>query len=225
MMHWMIKATDLRAFTSPTDPETPLCRSRYILYNGQSKSAGTGAPPKQEKLESNKTMVAFSLFAIPFVCKPILSWSINATAQISESTFLSSLIGTILLFALPITPLGLISPFAFRLMTKDIGNSGHISVQAFMNTMKQVFPNVYTFNIPNSINTEIMATKEPTSITTFQQNLARFSPTSTLGQVANGALPVVQEDHADGGLVFTNDRSPIEQITDQLLVNYIQQSR
>lgn len=96
-------------------------------------------------------------------------------------------------------------------------------VQAFVNTMKSVFPSVYTFNVPNTFNTEIMATKEPTSIATFQKNLARQPPEETLGQVASEVLPVVTEAHTDGGLVFTDDRSPIEQITDQLLLNYIQQ--
>ncbi len=96
-------------------------------------------------------------------------------------------------------------------------------VQAFVNTMKLVFPSVYTFNVPNTFNTEIMATKEPTSIATFQKNLVRFTPGSTLGQVASEVLPVVKEGHPDGGLVFTDDRSPLEQITDQLLLNYIQQ--
>ena len=96
-------------------------------------------------------------------------------------------------------------------------------VQAFVNTLKTVFPSVYTFNVPNTFNTEIMATKQPTSIATFQKNLAQFTPDSTLGQVASEVLPVVKAAHSDGGLVFTDDRSPIEQITDQLLLNYIQQ--
>jgi spermidine synthase len=96
-------------------------------------------------------------------------------------------------------------------------------VQAFVNTLKTVFPSVYTFNVPNTFNTEIMATKQPTSIAIFQKNLAQFTPDSTLGQVASEVLPVVQVGRSDGGLVFTDDRSPIEQITDQLLLNYIQQ--
>jgi spermidine synthase len=97
-------------------------------------------------------------------------------------------------------------------------------VQAFVNTMKLVFPSVYTFNVPNTFNTEIMATKEPTSIATFQKNLARFPPEETLGQVASEVLPVVKEGKwENGGIVFTDDRSPIEQITDQLLLNYLQQ--
>ena len=40
-------------------------------------------------------------------------------------------------------------------------------VQAFINTMSQIFPSVYVFNVPGTFNTEIMATVQPTSITTF----------------------------------------------------------
>ena len=96
-------------------------------------------------------------------------------------------------------------------------------MQAFVNTLKQVFPNVYTFNVPGTFNTEVMATMQPTSIETFRSNLAQLSPNTTMGQVASEVLPVVTEAHANGGIVFTDDRAPIEQITDQLLLNYIQQ--
>jgi predicted membrane-bound spermidine synthase len=96
-------------------------------------------------------------------------------------------------------------------------------VQAFINTMSQVFPSVYVFNVPGTFNTEIMATVQPTSITTFRANLAQFSPNSIMGQVAGEVSPVVTQGHSDGGIVFTDDRAPIEQITDQLLLSYIQQ--
>jgi spermidine synthase len=107
-------------------------------------------------------------------------------------------------------------------------NTGHTSqdfrlVQAFVNTMSQVFPSVYTFNVPNTFNTEVMATVHPTSIATFRSNLSQFDPTTVMGQVADEVLPVVRQGHPDGGIVFTDDRAPIEQITDQLLLNYIQQ--
>src|SRR2546423_11964993 len=96
-------------------------------------------------------------------------------------------------------------------------------VQAFINTMSLVFPSVYTLNVPGTFNTEVMATVQPTSISTFRANLAQFAPTSVMGQVASEVSPEVREGHADGGVVFTDDRAPIEQITDQLLLSYIQQ--
>ena len=107
-------------------------------------------------------------------------------------------------------------------------NTGHSShdfrlVQAFVNTMSQVFPSVYTFNVPGTFNTEVMATMRSTSINTFRLNLARFASETVMGQVASEVLPVVTHGEPDGGIVFTDDRAPIEQITDQLLLNYIQQ--
>ncbi len=107
-------------------------------------------------------------------------------------------------------------------------NTGHTTtdfrlVQAFVNTMSQVFPSVYVFNVPGTFNTEVMATVQHTSIDTFRSNLAQFSPTSVMGQVASEVTPQVTQGHPDGGIVFTDDRAPIEQITDQLLLNYIQQ--
>jgi predicted membrane-bound spermidine synthase len=96
-------------------------------------------------------------------------------------------------------------------------------VQAFVNTMSQEFADVYTFNVPGTFNTEIMATVAPTSISTFQQNLAQAATGSVMSQVASEVIPVVQQAHANGGIVFTDDRAPIEEITDQLLLDYIQQ--
>ena len=107
-------------------------------------------------------------------------------------------------------------------------NTGHTThdyrlVQAFVNTMSQVFPSVYVFNVPGTFNTEVMGTMNRTSIETFRSNLANIPPTTVMGQVANEVVPVVAQAHPDGGLVFSDDRAPIEQITDQLLLSYIQQ--
>jgi predicted membrane-bound spermidine synthase len=107
-------------------------------------------------------------------------------------------------------------------------NTGHTThdyrlVQAFVNTMSAVFPSVYVFNVPNTFNTEIMATMQPTSLETFQQNMRQCVPTTVMGQVASEVVPVAGQGHPDGGIVFTDDQAPIEQITDQLLLNYIQQ--
>jgi spermidine synthase len=107
-------------------------------------------------------------------------------------------------------------------------NTGHTRtdyrlVQAFVNTLSQVFPSVYTFNVPGTFNTEVMATMAPTSLSTLRANLeAAQGP--MLPEVASEVLPVAQAAHAQpGGIVFTDDQAPIEQLTDQLLLSYIQQ--
>ncbi len=97
-------------------------------------------------------------------------------------------------------------------------------VQAFVNTLATVFPSVYMFNVPGTLNTEIMATVHPTTLATFENNLQQIAPGSLMSIVANEVAPVAQVAHAQpGGLVFTDDQAPIEQITDQLILNYIQQ--
>jgi len=93
-------------------------------------------------------------------------------------------------------------------------------VQAFVNTLSQVFPSVYVFLVPGTFNAEIMATKHPTSLTTFRQNLAALQPDSLLGLAAQEVLPQASIGRADGGVVFTDDRAPVEQLTDELLISY-----
>ncbi|MGO8948536.1 MAG: spermidine synthase [Ktedonobacterales bacterium] len=108
-------------------------------------------------------------------------------------------------------------------------NTGHTGndyrlVHAFVNTLYTVFPSVYTFDVPGTFNTEIMATVRPTTLATFQSNLEQVSPDSLMGTVADEVLPEAKVARAQpGGLVFTDDQAPIEEITDQLILNYIQQ--
>jgi hypothetical protein len=84
-------------------------------------------------------------------------------------------------------------------------------VQAFVNTLHQVFPSVYTFNVPDTFNTEVMATVSPTSLDTFRANLQQAAPGSLMSTVAAEVLPVAQAAQPEaGGIVFTDDRAPIE---------------
>lgn len=95
-------------------------------------------------------------------------------------------------------------------------------VQAFVNTLAQVFPSVYTFDVADTFNTEVVATMQPTTLATFQQNLQRIPVGTMLGTVAEETLPVMKAATPErGGFVFTDDRAPVEQLTDQLILNYI----
>ena len=89
-------------------------------------------------------------------------------------------------------------------------------VQAFVNTMSQVFPAIYQINVPASGNSILMATMKPTSLSAFQANLASLAPTTLLGQVAHKVSPIVIQAYSNGGVIFTDDRAPVEQLTDQL---------
>src|SRR5690348_3921671 len=108
-------------------------------------------------------------------------------------------------------------------------NTGHTRTdyrlaQAFINTLSSVFPSVYAFDVPDTFNTEIVATNSPTTLATFRDNLTRAPADSLLSRVAAEVIPVARVARPDpGGIVFTDDQAPVEQLTDQLLLNYIQQ--
>lgn len=89
-------------------------------------------------------------------------------------------------------------------------------VQALVNTLQTVFPSIYLLEVPGALNVEIVATMQQTSIEDFQQNMDQFDPESTMGQVAQIVKPIVKPAVANDGLIFTDNRAPIEQITDQV---------
>jgi predicted membrane-bound spermidine synthase len=111
------------------------------------------------------------------------------------------------------------------LNTSHIGNDYRL-VHAFVNTLYQVFPSVYTIDVPGSLNTEIFATVKPTTLSTVMANLdstTLMADGTPLETVARETAAVVQAAKAQpGGVVFTDDQAPVEQITDQLIIDYIQ---
>jgi spermidine synthase len=113
------------------------------------------------------------------------------------------------------------------LNTAHVGNDYRL-VQAFVNTLYRVFPSVYIFDVPSGggstfANSEIVATMRPSSLATFRDTLRQVPTDSLLGTVADEVLPTGRTAKAEpGGVVFTDDRAPIEQLTDQLILSYIQ---
>jgi len=55
---------------------------------------------------------AFLVGLVPFMSKPVLSVSSQAIASLNGGLFFGSLVGVLLLLAVPLTLLGMVSPFA-----------------------------------------------------------------------------------------------------------------
>ena len=72
-------------------------------------------------------VAGFAIGLVPFVARPILALSTEAFAGLSLGVFWGSLVAVLLLFAVPITILGFVSPFAIRLSTKDVSTAGSSS--------------------------------------------------------------------------------------------------
>jgi len=77
------------------------------------------------------TVAAFLIGVIPFISRPILSWSLTSFATYSISVFYGSLVAVIFLFAIPMILLGCVSPFAIRLRIEQVGRSGHTAGQLY----------------------------------------------------------------------------------------------
>jgi spermidine synthase len=69
-------------------------------------------------------VAGFAVGLIPVMSGPILRWSLEGFQSYSVSIFLSSLIGVILLFSVPLILLGFVSPFAIRLRTMGVASAG-----------------------------------------------------------------------------------------------------
>ncbi len=66
-----------------------------------------------------------SVALIPTLSRPILEVSLDAFDDVAVGAFYGSLVGTLLLFAVPITLLGCVSPFAVRLRVDNVASAGN----------------------------------------------------------------------------------------------------
>ncbi len=64
---------------------------------------------------------AFMVGIVPFVARPVLLWSLQGFAQYSAGILAGSFLGVLALFAIPVTLMGVISPFAIRLSMEGEG--------------------------------------------------------------------------------------------------------
>src|SRR5438874_8708309 len=87
--------------------------------------------PRPTVLYLLTTGAAFLIGLIPFISRPILSWSLTSFATYSISVFYGSLVSVILLFAIPMILLGCVSPFAIRLTIERVGKSGRTAGQLY----------------------------------------------------------------------------------------------
>ncbi|MHB8620276.1 MAG: spermidine synthase [Chloroflexota bacterium] len=95
---------------------------------------------------------------IPIISRPILGFSSIGFANLDAGIFLGSLVGVVLLFAVPVTLLGCVSPFAIRLAMNDVDmagkTAGHIyglsTVGSIVGTFLPVFVLIPTIGTPRT---------------------------------------------------------------------------
>lgn len=74
---------------------------------------------------------AFTIGLVPYIAGPVLRSAATAFEALSVGIMAGSFIAVLILFSIPITLLGMISPFAIRLLVDDTTKSGQTSGQIY----------------------------------------------------------------------------------------------
>lgn len=74
---------------------------------------------------------AFLCGLVPLVARPVLTFAAEAFDQLQIGILVGSFVGVLILFSLPITLLGMISPFAIRLALTDSRRAGSVSGKVY----------------------------------------------------------------------------------------------
>ncbi|NJN99254.1 MAG: fused MFS/spermidine synthase [Anaerolineales bacterium] len=81
--------------------------------------------PRESTLFQITAWGAFLVGLVPFISAPVLRFSVEGFADYNVGVLLGSLTGVLILFSLPITLLGMVSPFAIRLALRDVQHGGN----------------------------------------------------------------------------------------------------
>ena len=83
--------------------------------------------PTQRVLGLILVIAALCTAVLPFIARPFLNLALQGFAAVSVGTVVGSFLSTLLLFSVPVTLLGMASPFALRLALTDIDRAGRTS--------------------------------------------------------------------------------------------------
>ena len=96
-------------------------------------------------------------------------------------------------------------------------------VDAFTTTLSQVFPSVYTSDVPNTFNTMVYATRSATSIQNLYTNYLLLNESGNFSVLLRETLETTilnLKPLAESDLVFTDDRAPIENLVNSMLIDF-----
>jgi predicted membrane-bound spermidine synthase len=97
-------------------------------------------------------------------------------------------------------------------------------IEGLAGTIGTIFPSVYVMDIPGTFNSIIYATRQPTKIQNFYDNLVGVLARPDIPPVLARAMEYVvayQQPTPDSQVVFTDDRAPIEWITNNMVLSYV----
>jgi len=89
------------------------------------------ANPTAEAMYRNLAWGAFTIGLVPYIAGPVLRSAADAFEALSVGIMAGSFIAVLILFSVPITLLGTISPYAIRLLVDDTSKAGQTSGQIY----------------------------------------------------------------------------------------------
>jgi predicted membrane-bound spermidine synthase len=97
-------------------------------------------------------------------------------------------------------------------------------IDHLVGTIRTVFPSVYVMDIPDTFNSIIYATVQPTEIENLYKNLLSLYTQKDVNPLLIHAIELMvanQQPVPDSQVVYTDDWSPIEWITNGMVLNYV----
>ncbi len=83
--------------------------------------------PNERTLSYVVLFAAATIAALPFAMRPLFGLAADAFDQVSAGAFIASFVGTLLMFALPVTALGAVAPWAIRLSVTNLAEAGTVA--------------------------------------------------------------------------------------------------
>lgn len=97
-------------------------------------------------------------------------------------------------------------------------------IDGLVGTLRPLFPSIYVMDVPGSFNSIIYATIRPTIIENLYNNLIHLYTRSDVHPLLINAVEQVithQQPLPVTDIVYTDDRAPIEWITNSMVLNYV----
>ncbi|HLE72653.1 MAG TPA: fused MFS/spermidine synthase, partial [Anaerolineales bacterium] len=97
-------------------------------------------------------------------------------------------------------------------------------IDALVATLQEVFPSVHVMDIPNTFNSMVYATRQPTSFANLQANYERLQGLGGVHPLLLASIERTldnQRETPDSGMVLTDERAPIEWIINTMVLNFL----
>ena len=96
-------------------------------------------------------------------------------------------------------------------------------INALSSTILTTFPNVHVMDVPNSFNSILFATRQPTNAANLADNYIYLKQQGNAPDLLVDSMAITLaslQPSPEKGIVFTDDRAPIEWITNSMIFNF-----